>query len=124
MGAHSRRVVCTPRGPGQVRGKREAWGGPGCDRPAPPAPPSLPADDAVTSSTSESSALSKKRFTLQSFAALKAQKGQGLRLQGPGRISHMARCRELQRYWVVTPGFSLGAPNSQGAERSSFWRRG
>ena len=56
--------------------------------------------------------------------ALKAQKGQGLRLQGPGRISHMARCRELQRYWVVTPGFSLGAPNSQGAERSSFWRRG
>ncbi|KAI4581646.1 hypothetical protein MJG53_010089 [Ovis ammon polii x Ovis aries] len=32
-------------------------------------------DDVVTSSTSESSALSKKRFTLQSFAALKAQKG-------------------------------------------------
>ena len=79
MGAHSRRVVCTPRGPGQVRVKRGAWGGPGCDRPAPPAPPSLPADDAVTSSTSESSALSKKRFTLQSFAALKAQKGKGAR---------------------------------------------
>lgn len=83
MGAHSRRVVCTPRGPGQVRGKREAWGGPGCDRPAPPAPPSLPADDAVTSSTSESSALSKKRFTLQSFAALKAQKGKGARHPQP-----------------------------------------
>ena len=91
MGAHSRRVVCTPLGPGQVRVKRGAWGGPGCDRPAPPAPPSLPADDAVTSSTSESSALSKKRFTLQSFAALKAQKGQGLRLQGPGPEARQRR---------------------------------
>ncbi|XP_027722279.1 guanine nucleotide exchange factor DBS-like isoform X2 [Vombatus ursinus] len=32
-------------------------------------------DDTVTSSTSESSALSKKRFTLQGFANLKSQKG-------------------------------------------------
>lgn len=32
-------------------------------------------DDTVTSSTSESSALSKKRFTLQGFANLKGQKG-------------------------------------------------
>ncbi|XP_032467449.1 guanine nucleotide exchange factor DBS isoform X2 [Phocoena sinus] len=44
--------------------------------PAPlPRPPEKDRDDAVTSSTSESSALSKKRFTLQSFAALKGQKG-------------------------------------------------
>ncbi|XP_049557224.1 guanine nucleotide exchange factor DBS isoform X2 [Orcinus orca] len=44
--------------------------------PAPlPRPPEKGRDDAVTSSTSESSALSKKRFTLQSFAALKGQKG-------------------------------------------------
>ncbi|XP_033290902.1 guanine nucleotide exchange factor DBS isoform X1 [Orcinus orca] len=43
--------------------------------PAPlPRPPEKGRDDAVTSSTSESSALSKKRFTLQSFAALKGQK--------------------------------------------------
>ncbi|XP_024608415.1 guanine nucleotide exchange factor DBS [Neophocaena asiaeorientalis asiaeorientalis] len=43
--------------------------------PAPlPRPPEKDRDDAVTSSTSESSALSKKRFTLQSFAALKGQK--------------------------------------------------
>uniref|UniRef100_A0A8C0DVZ9 SH3 domain-containing protein n=1 Tax=Balaenoptera musculus TaxID=9771 RepID=A0A8C0DVZ9_BALMU len=39
-----------------------------------PRPPEKGRDDAVTSSTSESSALSKKRFTLQSFAALKGQK--------------------------------------------------
>lgn len=35
-------------------------------------------DDAVPSSTSESAALSKKRFALQSFAALKGQKGKGV----------------------------------------------
>ncbi|KAJ1077448.1 hypothetical protein K5549_019753, partial [Capra hircus] len=48
----------------------EGYGGP------PPLPrvPEKGQDDVVTSSTSESSALSKKRFTLQSFAALKAQK--------------------------------------------------
>lgn len=39
------------------------------------APFSSFADDTVTSSTSESSALSKKRFTLQGFANLKGQKG-------------------------------------------------
>ncbi|XP_067569876.1 guanine nucleotide exchange factor DBS isoform X6 [Pseudorca crassidens] len=43
--------------------------------PAPlPRPPEKGRDDAVTSSTSESSALSRKRLTLQSFAALKGQK--------------------------------------------------
>ncbi|XP_069458140.1 guanine nucleotide exchange factor DBS isoform X5 [Ovis canadensis] len=48
----------------------EGYGGP----PPLPRAPEKGQDDVVTSSTSESSALSKKRFTLQSFAALKAQK--------------------------------------------------
>nr|XP_025118338.1 guanine nucleotide exchange factor DBS isoform X2 [Bubalus bubalis] len=48
----------------------EGYGGPT----PPQRAPEKGKDDAVTSSTSESSALSKKRFTLQSFAALKAQK--------------------------------------------------
>ncbi|XP_015423907.1 PREDICTED: guanine nucleotide exchange factor DBS isoform X3 [Myotis davidii] len=39
-----------------------------------PKPPEKGKDDTVTSSTSESSALSKKRFTLQGFANLKGQK--------------------------------------------------
>ncbi|XP_077014840.1 guanine nucleotide exchange factor DBS isoform X12 [Tamandua tetradactyla] len=39
-----------------------------------PKPPEKGKDDTVTSSTSESSALSKKRFTLQGFASLKGQK--------------------------------------------------
>ncbi|XP_039082559.1 guanine nucleotide exchange factor DBS isoform X2 [Hyaena hyaena] len=39
-----------------------------------PKPPEEGKDDTVTSSTSESSALSKKRFTLQGFATLKGQK--------------------------------------------------
>lgn len=45
----------------------------------PRAPHTIPlssfVDDTVTSSTSESSALSRKRFTLQGFANLKGQKG-------------------------------------------------
>ncbi|XP_056662817.1 guanine nucleotide exchange factor DBS isoform X21 [Monodelphis domestica] len=40
-----------------------------------PKNPDKSKDDTVTSSTSESSALSKKRFTLQGFANLKSQKG-------------------------------------------------
>ncbi|XP_073743567.1 guanine nucleotide exchange factor DBS isoform X6 [Callorhinus ursinus] len=39
-----------------------------------PKPPEKGRDDTVTSSTSESSALSRKRFTLQGFANLRAQK--------------------------------------------------
>ncbi|PNI38190.1 MCF2L isoform 15, partial [Pan troglodytes] len=38
-------------------------------------PPEKGKDDTVTSSASESSALSRKRFTLQGFANLKGQKG-------------------------------------------------
>nr|XP_020146100.1 guanine nucleotide exchange factor DBS isoform X3 [Microcebus murinus] len=43
--------------------------------PPPPKAPEKGRDDAVTSSTSESSALSRKRFTLQGFASIKGQKG-------------------------------------------------
>ncbi|XP_020146103.2 guanine nucleotide exchange factor DBS isoform X3 [Microcebus murinus] len=42
--------------------------------PPPPKAPEKGRDDAVTSSTSESSALSRKRFTLQGFASIKGQK--------------------------------------------------
>lgn len=43
-------------------------------------------DDTVTSSTSESSALSKKRFTLQGLATLKGQKG---KRRSPGIVPDM-----------------------------------
>ena len=78
------------QGPAACAGHRGLGRGPGRDRlPSGAARrplhcPLFPADDAVTSSTSESSALSKKRFTLQSFAALKGQKGKGA---GPGRLA-------------------------------------
>ncbi|XP_042111020.1 guanine nucleotide exchange factor DBS isoform X10 [Ovis aries] len=66
-----------PRVPGSLRRLKVGAGlsleGYGGLMPLPRAP-EKGQDDVVTSSTSESSALSKKRFTLQSFAALKAQK--------------------------------------------------
>lgn len=80
------------RGPAACTEHRGLGRGPGRDRlPSGAARrplhcPLFPADDAVTSSTSESSALSKKRFTLQSFAALKGQKGKGARPRPAGGL--------------------------------------
>ena len=81
--------------------------------PPPPAPPPLPADDVVTSSTSESSALSKKRFTLQSFAALKAQKGKGAR-------QPMASRRLMPWLSVVTRGAMFIHVDRLGRASASF----
>lgn len=69
---HSRQAPAAPEeSPGDLMCAPSATG---CGHPHTIALSSF-VDDMVTSSTSESSALSRKRFTLQGFANLKGQKG-------------------------------------------------